>query len=209
MDKGEITGAIYIDLSKAFDTISHGMLLQKLLRYGIVGTPREWLTNYLFNRTQCVAYGDTLSEPQPIFCGVPQGSILGPLLFVLHFNDSADVLTHCEIVKYADDTVLFVSSKSIEIIESHLNADFKSFATWLQENELVINVKKGKTEFMVFGTVRRLKTLKTPPFEVQHQGLNVNYTTSYKYLGIKVTPSLNLTENFFNVTRTLLVDSNC
>ena len=168
MDKGEFTGAVYIDLSKAFDTISHSALLQKLPRFGISGTPKEWLTNYLFGRTQCVNFGDALSEPQPMFCGVPQGSILGPLLFLLHFNDSAGALIHCEIVKYADDTVLFVSHKSVDVIESWLNIDFRNFALWLQENELVVNLKKGKTEFTIFGTTKRLNNLKNPPMNVSY-----------------------------------------
>ena len=85
-----------------------------------------------------------MSSPEPIFCGIPQGSILGPLLFLLHFNDAANVLSHCKIVKYADDTVLFYSQKYIEQVESFLNKDFASLCDWLEHNELILNEKKGK-----------------------------------------------------------------
>ena len=196
MDNGELTGAIYIDLSKAFDTISHSSLLAKLPRFGIVGTPKEWFTNYLFGRSQRVIFDSALSTPQPIYCGVPQGSILGPLLFLIHFNDSANTLVHCKIVKYADDTVLFVSHKSIEVIERLLNEDFNNFCSWLGDNELVINTKIGKTEYMVFGTSKRLNQLNDPPLNLSYHGIFINRTDSYKYLGITVNGSLNMCDNF-------------
>ena len=79
-----LSGAIYIDLSKAFDTISHNVIIKKLPRYGITEIPQEWFCSYLFGRYQ---------QAQPVYCGVPQGSISGPLLFVLHFNNAATTLT--------------------------------------------------------------------------------------------------------------------
>ena len=108
MDKGNYTGVLYVDLSKAFDTISHSTITTKLKSFGILGTPNEWFINYLFNRKLLVCYNGTLSSPQPLYCGVPQGSIIGPLLFLLHFNDATNVIRRCRILKYADDTVLFV-----------------------------------------------------------------------------------------------------
>ena len=182
MDQGELTGTIYIDLSKAFDTINHGAIIAKLPRFGIVGTPQEWFTNYLFGRSQRVAFGDVLSDAQPINWGVPQGSILGPLLLLLHFNDSASTLTHCKIVKFADDTVLFVSHKSVTVIEKLLNEDLNVFCSWLETNELIINLKKGKTEYMLFGTSKRLKQVNDPPMHISYQSVPINYVESYKYL---------------------------
>ena len=156
MDRGQYTGAVYIDLSKAFDTISHTSILAKLPRFGINGKAREWFTNYLFRRHQRVDFKNNLSSPQPIFCGVPQGSILGSLLFLLHFNESVKTLLHSKIIKYDDDTVLYVSHKNITVIEKLLNEDFTRFCSWLEDNELIINLKKGKTELMIFGTSIRL-----------------------------------------------------
>ena len=193
MDTGMLTGAIYIDLSKAFDTISHASLIDKLPSYGITGLSQEWFCNYLFGRYQQVSYHHSLSDKVPIFCGVPQGSILGPLLFLLHFNGAANILSSCKIVKFADDTVLFYSHKNSEEIERVLNKEFATVCGWLENNELVINTKKGKTEVMVFGTSKKLKN--TPPNQIEHNYVKITKTDSYKYLGVSLNCSLNMTEH--------------
>ena len=117
MKKGEFTGAIYVDLSKAFDTISHGTIISKLPQFGITGTSQDWLASYLFDRKQQVRYKGVLSSQHPIFCGVPQGSILGPLLFLLIFNDSMKSMSTCQMLMYADDTVIFCLSKDLTHIQ--------------------------------------------------------------------------------------------
>ena len=195
MDQGMPTGAIYVDLSKAFDTIGHDAIIQKIPKFGITGIPQQWFCSYLFGRYQQVSYEKTLSSAEPIYCGVPQGSILGPLLFLLHFNDAANVLTKCKIVKYADDTVLFWSHKDTKQIESVLNCDFKNLCHWLEENELIINCKKGKTEVMLFGTNQRLKKLNATLLKIERNNCILNNTTNYKYLGLNVNPTLNMAEH--------------
>ena len=192
MDRGLLTGAIYLDLSKAFDTISHSTLIDKLPDFGITGIPQVWFSNYLFGRYQRVIYKNQLSPLEPIFCGVPQGSILGPLLFLLHFNDISTVVSKCQIVKYADDTVLFYSHKEIENIEQVLNEEFSYVAKWLEENELIVNTKKGKTEIMIFGTSKRLKNIADQAIEIIHHGTKLNQTNTYKYLGLKLNCTLNM-----------------
>ena len=109
MDKGQLTGAIFIDLRKAFDTLSHSLIISKLPEYGIIGVEREWFTNYLFARQQCVSLNGERSSFNPVNCGVPQGSILGPLLFIMHFNGIKASLNHCNLLMYADDTVIYYS----------------------------------------------------------------------------------------------------
>ena len=195
MNEGKYKGAIYIDLSKAFDTISHSILLKTLHNYGISGRSNEWLADYLFCRSQQVLYLGTLSSPQSIFCGVPQGSILGPLLFIVYFNDAANAIVNSKILMYADDTVLFCSHKDINTVQRCLEDDFRLLSQWLKDNELIVNFKKGKTEVMVFGTHPRLKKLQNDPIRIEHCGNMINSTTSYKYLGIKLTPSLNMTSH--------------
>ena len=116
-DKGRLVGAVFIDISKAFDTISHSILLEKLPSYGVSGVELQWLTDYLFQRQQCVNIENTLSGMQPMYTGVPQGSILGPLLFTLMFNDFADHLKNSRSVKYADDTVIYFSHQDYVVIE--------------------------------------------------------------------------------------------
>ena len=87
----------------------------------------------------------------------------------MHFNDSADILPHCHIVKYADDTVLYFSQKSVEVIERNLNEDLATFTSWLETNELVINLKKGKTEHMLFGSGRGINKLNDPQMNIQYR----------------------------------------
>ena len=141
-DKGKLTGAIFIDLSKAFDTVSHSVLLSKLPSYGVMNTEFKWLADYLFNRKQIVQYQGAFSNAIPVYTGVPQGSIIGPLLFLIHFNDANRTTNHAKVIAYADDTVIFTSSSDFNIIENHLNDDVKSLAAWFCENELIINLKK-------------------------------------------------------------------
>ena len=155
MDAGLLTGAIYVDLSKAFDTVGHAGIINKLLDYGITGTPQEWITDYLFNRHQQVSFQQTLSRPESIVCGVPQGSILGPLLFVSYINDITTALHAAKVVKYADDTIIFYSNKDVEVIRAVLNSEFNSLTNWLEQIELIINTKRGKTEVTLFGTNKR------------------------------------------------------
>ena len=120
MDKRKFTGAMYIDLRKAFDTVSHSCLLSKLPYYGITGIELKWIADYLFNRQQYISYNWTLSEPQVINCGVPQVSILGPLLFVILINHAHQCLKNCTMLMYTDDTVLLYSHSSSKNIEETL-----------------------------------------------------------------------------------------
>ena len=96
---------------------------------------------------------------------------------------------------YADDSVVFFSDKDIDVIQNHLERDFSSLTKWLFENELIVNSKKGKTEVMVFGTNSRLNKLKNKSLNLQHNGISINTTNSYKYLGLTLTGSLNMTEH--------------
>jgi len=193
-DKGRLTGALFIDLSKAFDTIRHSVLLSKLQAYGITDNELNWLTEYLINRKQVVQYNETFSNSCPVYTGVLQGSIIGPLLFLINFNDAHRSLEHTNIVTYADDTVIFTSSSEVNIIESHLNEDVNSLATWFHKNELIINLKKGKTEATLFGTAKRLNKFKFKErqLNIKVGEISINCTTQYKYLGVTLDPSLTL-----------------
>ena len=97
MNNGNMIGAVYLDLSKAFDTIGHGLLLNKLNTYGVSGKELNWFTDYLFNRTQIVEIENVRSDTEPVYCGVLQGSILSPLLFIVFFNDLVENL-NCHVI---------------------------------------------------------------------------------------------------------------
>ena len=106
VDRGNMVGAVFIDLSKAFDTLGHSTLLAKLPAYGIIGNELLWFTDYLFGRQQYVQLGKSTTSMQPAYSGVPLDSILGPLLFDLYFNDFVDRVLMANVLLYADDTVL-------------------------------------------------------------------------------------------------------
>ena len=116
IDQGRLTGTVFIDLRKAFDTVDHTVLLRKLSSLGVVQGELHWSRNYLMNPTQVVDYHDVSSAAESVAIGVPQGSILGPLLFILHLNDLPDVVVECSILMYADDTVLFFSAPQASTI---------------------------------------------------------------------------------------------
>ena len=153
-----MVGAIFIDLSKAFDTIGHIILLSKLPSYGIENTELAWFTDYLFGRRQFVSYDNEVSAGNPETCGVPQGSILGPLLFLISFNDFPACLRNANVIKFADDTVIYLADNDFCVIENRLNENMNYIYIYeyLSENELILNTKKGKTEVMLFGTAKRL-----------------------------------------------------
>ena len=109
MNNNEITIAAYIDAMKAFDTVNHNILLKKLQYFGIKGKCADWFKEYLKERKQCTIANDIISS-KPITCGVPQGSVCGPLLFLFYINDISRSLKNCKVSLYADDTVLYYSS---------------------------------------------------------------------------------------------------
>ena len=195
IDEGKLVGAVYVDLTKAFDTIGHNVLLSKLPAYGITGPELTWFTDYLFRRHQLVSIGNTYSTSHPIFSGVPQGSMLGPLLFIIFFNDFGDVLSNSKFVMYADDTVIYCAHKDKSVIEKLLDEDLIRIGSYFDENELIINLKKGKTESMLFGTPQRLaKTDKM--LKVSYRQQLINFVEEYKYLGNIVDKNLTFNNSF-------------
>ena len=193
MDKGLMTGAVFVDLRKAFDTVDHARLFSKLTIYGIRNEELLWFEDYLFNRTQFVAFDGTESLVQPISCDVPQGSIQGPLMFVLSINDIDIYLKCCEIILYADDTVIYYADKTCEKIEEQLNHEMELISNWFVQNNLVVNLKRSKTECVLYGTHH--KTSKSRPMEIKVGGTKVVQSQVYEYLGVTMDENLNYIEH--------------
>ena len=130
MDQGLLTGAVFIDLRKAFDTVDHDLLLEKLtMGYGVTGKELGWFRDYLTDRRQVVTVQSTLSDPCDVAFGVPQGSILGLLLFVLFINDLPTAINKSNVLLYADDAVDFAAHNDIKILEETLNAQLDEVNT--------------------------------------------------------------------------------
>ena len=179
MDEGKVTGAIFLDLKKAFDTVNHSLLLNKLKKFGIRDIEINWFKSYLNNRMQSVKVGSTLSDLKPINIGIPQGSILGPLLFIIFVNDLPDSVI-CKTVMYADDTSLLISSSDPLCLQNSLNLNMCKIASWFRKNHLTLNI--SKTKLMLFGTPQNLS--KYQNISLIYDGETIERVDNFKYLGI-------------------------
>ena len=161
IDKGNVNAVIFLDLKKAFDTVDHSILLSKLKAYGVGSNSSNWFKSYLDNRTQKCFVNGSLSNTQPLTCGIPQGTILGPLLFILYINDLPNCLNNSHPRMYADDTHLTFASNNVVHLEEYMNDDLTKITEWLAANKLTLN--KSKTEFMLIGSRQRLYTFNRLP----------------------------------------------
>jgi exonuclease III len=160
MDKGKVTALVMLDLSAAFDTVDHSILIQRLENwFGISGSALEWFRSYLLSRTQSVCVQGSSSEPHELFCGVPQGSVLGPLLFTLYTTPLGSLFDRHSFNYhlYADDTQLLVSfdQSSLSTCCDSLSNVFGKVQSWMTANKLLLN--PSKTEFLLLGTPQQLR----------------------------------------------------
>ena len=143
MDKGLTTGFLFLDLKRAFDTVDHKILISKLEKYGIRGTALHLFQSYLSDRKKICKLQNTMSKVVDITCGVPQGSNLGPLLFLLYINDLPNCPEETQASMFADDTNLFCQGKSSTEIESKIDTDLDNVHKWLIANKLTLNQEKN------------------------------------------------------------------
>ena len=154
IDKGKYCGMVMLDLQKAFDTVNHSILLSKLEALGFNSTSLKWVRSYLGERQQVVDIGGTLSSPLTLSCGVPQGSILGPLFFLLYINDMKSACD-CNLFLFADDSALLVSHEDKVVVENTLSSELVKVSRWLNDNKLSLNL--SKTESILFGSNHNLR----------------------------------------------------
>lgn len=183
LDNSEASLCIFVDLSKAFDTVDHSILLDKLNVLGFRGRAHDLLRSYVSDRFQRVQVADVFSEPRPVTCGVPQGTVLGPILFLLFMNDLLAVDAGGQILSYADDTAVFYSSDSREALQRKAEIGFRKVNCWFRSNRLTVNSEK--TKFLVFSLKRHnhacstLNIGDTDPMEIEP-------VDSIKYLGVTI-----------------------
>lgn len=179
IDKNNKVIGTFLDLAKAFDTVNHEILLRKLDRYGIRGTSNNLIKSYLHERQQKTKINDCNSQPMNVTIGVPQGTILGPLLFAIYINDLLDILSDDSIVSYADDTVIFSVENNWYLTEKNMNEKLDKVYKWLNLNQLSLNAVK--TVYIAFGSYQDSVPEELNIFINDHKLQRVEYC---KYLGL-------------------------
>lgn len=186
LDKGNHTAGIFLDLSKAFDTISHDILITKLHHYGIRGNALEWFRNYLTNRKQYVIYNNCKSDVGTVQCGVPQGSVLGPLLFIIFLNDIVYSSKSLSFFIYADDTNAIMSNHDLDCLISSVNNELSNISIWFKVNKLSLNV--NKTNYMIFKNRHSSRLYNN--IHICIDGIELTKVSQTKFLGVIVDESL-------------------
>ena len=190
LDKKKHVMGIFIDLKKAFDTIDHEKLIQKMYYYGLRGISQKWIQSYLSQRKQFVEYDEVKSNCKDIVCGIPQGSILGPKLFILHINDICNVSTLFKYVLFADDTKLLYEHETLYM---NVNNELSKLNEWFSINKLSLNVKK--TNVMVFGNKHINEALK-----IRINNEDIVKLSETKLLGIYIDFRFNWKKHIQNIS---------
>lgn len=180
IDQNKFTIGVFIDFSKAFDTVNHNILLKKMNLYGISDYCLSWFQSYLHNRQQFVEFQSTTSEYQTISCGVPQGSILGPLLFLIYINDLPNASKILHTILFADDTNLFYSHECFHTLISSVNEELHKITNWLEANRLSLNL--SKTHFVIFTSSNKKYDSNMAKIVIGNE--TVKEENSTKFLGI-------------------------
>lgn len=204
LDKQKQVGVIFIDFKKAFDTLEHEQLLEAAEECGIAGPLNKWLRAYLAGRTLCtVVDGCSSTTPAPATCGVPTGSVCGPVAYIMHVNSMSNVVKNCKIYMYADDTCLVYADKDLSVIEKNIQEDFTNIVKWAHDNGIIINISKTKCMIIrspYLKSVPRAPHITGHSYECLHRAAEapplsrrepcacaaIEVVSQYKYLGLTV-----------------------
>ena len=196
LEKGNIALALYIDLKKAFDTVSHDILIGKCSKYGIVENALSLIKSYITNRKQCVEFNGERSSFENINIGVPQGSILGPLLFLIYVNDLPNTCKLGQCLLYADDSVFLFESANATELQNVINHELPNICSWLQMNKLSLNTKK--TVYQIYNNSRT-----SVKIDVKLNNDPIEAAETVKYLGVIIDPHLKWNSHIDHLTMTI------
>ena len=211
IDSGKFGCGIFLDLQKAFDTVNRKILLQKLEHYGIRGKVLDWFRSYLLSRSQYVVVNGHSSEMLPITSGVPQGSVLGPLLFLIYVNDLPYVSTILKFYVFADDSSIYYDSENLITLQKTVNRELRKVRKWLEANRLSLNIAKTNCAIFHSHTIRtdgfiQIKLGRKPIKRVHHikyLGVLVDSTISWKPHAIELSKKLAKSVGIFFQNKTL------
>lgn len=195
LNNNQLTIATFIDFKKAFDTLDHKLIIKRLAELNLHSSVLQWFTSYLSNRSQTTLVNNLRSSEEPISTGVPQGSILGPLLFIIYVNKLTSVPTNSSILMYADDTVIYlpIDKKFDQQTLTSFQKDLNDISNWCFNNKLSINI--AKTQVMILGSTQRNSKF-TSNLTLTLSNTPLTTVIKYKYLGLTLTPSLTFEEHF-------------
>ena len=197
-DNGRTVGIASLDLSKAFDSINHNLLLQKLTKFGLGQTSIDWCHSYLTDRKQQTKFSNYLSNVDTVTSGVPQGSILGPILFICFVNDLPEIFKNCKILSYADDTQILVSAKTAKEVKLQIEELIEKAQQWYTKNSLLNNATK--TEVMIISK-KKNKEMFQININEGGQAVKLELKSSIKVLGIYLDNKLNWTKQVNEVNK--------
>ena len=181
-------------MQKAFDTVDHKILLHKLEFYGIRGVCNDWFKSYISKRKQLVSINGYNTDLMPVNCGVPQGSVLGQLLFLIYINDLQKAIRYCKVHNFANDTNLFHTSQSAIILNKLVNHDMKQLNNWLSANKISRNVEKA--ELVIFKSPRKVLS---DEIKIKLTGKRLYPSNSVKYLGVSIDKFLHWHDQVNNI----------
>ena len=180
-------------MAKGFDTVNNNILIQKLVKLGIRNVLLNWIKNYLSNKIQRTSANGFTSSFLDIAWGVPQGSTLGPLVFIIYVNDLSNVLKNCQHLLYADDTVLYMTGDT-DPCTVLLQQDFQGFKMWCDRNQLTMYIKK--TKYVTFGLKSQTRKLSKHNFKLND--MKIERVVTYEYIGVILDVNLNFNKHLEN-----------
>lgn len=200
-DNKLITGAVFLDLQRAFETVDRSLLVRKLEGFGVVDDALQWMISYLGDRRQKLKFNGILSDTVQSDLGVPQGSVLGPLLFLLYIDDITHVAGNCSIHLFADDILIYCAFDNVREVAVTINQTLEQVHKWCSYNSMKVNTKK--TKFMIIGADRHYKSFNGGSMKVNLAGTDIEVVRKFRYLGVIVDYELSFKEHANHVIKTI------